>query len=187
MLQMEDWEEEMDRLLMALPIVGCMFKKTYFDSVKGRNVSEIVWPKEVVVNYWAKTVEDAERITHCLQMTDNDVYERIAGGVYLDLELEKDRSLFADSEKVTDEVTGVQQPVEDDSTLPYLLLESHCLIDLDGDGYKEPYVVTIDAATKQVLRIVARFTESDVVYNTDGKVVRISPLSYFTKFRTILI
>ena len=183
--QMEDWEEEMDRLLFALPIVGCMFKKTYFDPVKGRNVSEVVYPKEVVVNYWAKTVEDAERITHCLQMTDNDIYERIEGGVYLDQDIEKDSSLFVDSEKVTEEVTGVQKPESDDSTLPYYILESHCYLDIDGDGYKEPYVVTIDAASKKVLRIVARFTQEEVTYSTSGKLIRIAPLSYFTKFSFI--
>jgi chaperonin GroES len=180
--QMEDWEEEMDRLLFALPIVGCMFKKTYFDSVKGRNVSEVVYPKEVVVNYWAKTVEDAERITHCLHMSDNDIYERVEGGVYLDQEIDKDNSLFEDNEKVTDEVTGVQKPESDDSTLPYFILESHCYLDLDGDGYQEPYVVTIDGATKKVLRIVPRFTEGDITYSTQGKLIRISPISFFTKF-----
>jgi chaperonin GroES len=50
---MEDWEEEMDRLLIQLPIVGCLFKKTYFDPIKKSNVSKLIGPKDLVVNYWA--------------------------------------------------------------------------------------------------------------------------------------
>jgi chaperonin GroES len=92
--QMDDWEEEMDRLLFALPIVGCMFKKTYYDAIKRTNTSEIVYPKELVVNYWAKTLEEAERVTHVLKLSENDVHERVAGGVFLDQELQKSASLL---------------------------------------------------------------------------------------------
>jgi chaperonin GroES len=180
--EMNDWEEEMDRMLFSLPIVGCMFKKTYFDGIKGHNVSEIVYPKELVVNYWAKTLEDAERITHVLRMSENDIYERISGGLYLDIEPEKNISKF--KETVTDNVTGQKRP-EEDSTLPFLILEQHCYLDLDGDGYKEPYLVTVDGNSRKVLRIVARFDEDNIVYNSKGEMQCIKPTSYFTKFSFI--
>lgn len=181
--EMEDWEEEMDRLLFSLPIVGCMFKKTYFDSVKGRNVSEVVYPKELVVNYWAKSLEEAERITHVLKMTENDVFERVSGGIYIEQEMEK--SLSQVSGKTSDEVTGIEPPNKDDDTLPYTILEQCIYLDLDGDGYKEPYIATVDEGSSKVLRLVPRFSTESVKYNEGGKLLSITPTHYYTKFSFI--
>lgn len=181
--EMEDWEEQMDRLLFSLPIVGCMFKKTYFDSVKGHNVSEIVYPKELVVNYFAKNLEEAPRISHCLYMSENEVYERKATGLYLDAELEK--NLDEVKEKVSEDITGVEKPRQSDNTLPYMVIEQHCWLDLDCDGYAEPYIVTFDYNSKNVLRIVARFGEEDIKYNAQGSMMAIKPSQYFTKFSFI--
>ena len=61
--EMEEWPEEMDRLLMTLPIVGTTFKKTYFDPTLERNVSETIYPENLVINYKAKTLKTAPRIT----------------------------------------------------------------------------------------------------------------------------
>ena len=184
--EMEDWEEEMDRLLFALPIVGCMFKKTYFDSVKGRNVSEIVYPKELVVNYWAKSLEESDRITHVLKMTENDVFERVSGGVYIDQDLDKSNSLAEErlGNKVSERAIGLDNP-NDDETLPYLILEQCLYLDLDGDGYKEPYIATVNEADGKVLRLVARFDDRGVEYNERGNLLRINPNNYFTKFSFI--
>ena len=64
--EMDSWEEEMDKLLIMLPIVGTMFKKTYWDPLKEANCSHVVMPKNLVVNYWARSLKDAERITEVL-------------------------------------------------------------------------------------------------------------------------
>jgi len=181
--EMEDWEEQMDRLLFSLPIVGCMFKKSYFDAIKAHNVSEMIYPKELVVNYFAKSLEDAERISHSLYMSENDVYERQSAGLYLDVELEK--NLDEVQEKVSEEITGVEKPRKQDCTLPYNVIEQHTWLDLDGDGYKEPYIVTFDYNSKNVLRIVARFTEKDIAYSEKGDLQSIKAMQYFTKFSFI--
>jgi chaperonin GroES len=55
--EMDGWEEDTDRLLIMLPIVGCVFRKTYFDPVKGYNCSHVVGPDKFVVNYWTKDLE----------------------------------------------------------------------------------------------------------------------------------
>jgi chaperonin GroES len=183
--QMDDWEEEMDRLLFSLPIMGCVFKKTYFDSVKGINASEVVYPKELVVNYWAKNLEEAERVTHILKMSDNDIYERVQGGIYIEQDLETaNPETLRKTQTVTDAVSGMQQPQEDDTT-PHLILEQCTYIDLDGDGYKEPYIVTIDEASAKVLRIVPRFTIDEIEYTDKDKILRITPKQYYTKFSFI--
>ena len=183
--EMDDWEEEMDRLLFALPIVGCMFKKTYFDSVKGHNVSEVVYPKELVVNYWSKSLEDSERVTHVLKMSENDIHERTANGIFIEQDLEKSSALLEDQTRASDEAVGVEKPELEDDTLPYVILEQHCYIDLDGDGYKEPYLVVVDYGSQNVLRIVPRFSEENIQYNQKRKIISIKSDSYFTKFSFI--
>lgn len=177
--EMEDWEEEMDKLCSTLPITVCMFKKTYFDSERGVNTSELVYPKDLVVNYWAKNLESAERKTHVLYLTDNDIYERVASGIYSDVDLNKS---MPETDTSGDERTGIAPSTTDDDVMPYEVLEQHTFLDLDDDGYKEPYVVTVDYNSGQVLRIVARFDETGVKYTPDGNLLRIQPVEYFTKY-----
>jgi len=66
--EMEGWEEDMDRLLLILPITGTAFKKTYWDSSSQKNCSKLVYPTDLVVNYWAKNIEEAERKTEIIPM-----------------------------------------------------------------------------------------------------------------------
>jgi chaperonin GroES len=171
--EMTGWEEDMDRLSVSIPIVGCMFKKTY--NSNGRNVSELVFPKNLIVNYWAKNLEDAPRVTHEIQLSENKVYERIQAGLFLDQDYEK---VAIREEPVKDEAHGIQAPPESEST-PGLFLEQHMWYDLDGDGYKEPYIVT--TCEDKVARIVAGFDLDSVILNGD-KVARIDRINYFTKY-----
>ena len=181
--QMEDWEEEMDKLLFSLPIVGCIFKKTYFDAILQRNVSEVIFPKELVVNYWSKNLETSERITHVLKMTENDIHERVVGGVFIDQTWEKVIDQL--QPKDTDEALGQEIQKTDDETLPYFFIEQCCYLDLDGDGYREPYIVTVDLGSEKVARIVARFEDKDIQRNEKNEIFKIKPLNFYTKFSFI--
>jgi chaperonin GroES len=69
--EMAGWEEDMDKLCMMLPIVGCVFKKTYWDAVKGHNCSELIMPDELVIDYYAKSVELASRKSQIIWRTPN--------------------------------------------------------------------------------------------------------------------
>jgi len=84
MEEMEEWEDDMDRLVHIVPLVGSCFKKTYFSSLMGRNVSELVLPQDLVVDYYAKNLETAYRKTHRIYLNGNEIYERIAAGIYID-------------------------------------------------------------------------------------------------------
>ena len=177
--EMPDWEEEMDKLCLILPILGCAFKKTYYDPLDETNVSELVMPQNLCVNYWAKSIEKAARKTHLIYKNKNEIQERINAGIYLDIDLGTPipYNIFEDVRRDT---SGSEENDLDDST-PYTLLEQHCWLDLDEDGYKEPWIVTVDYTTHQVLRIVPRFDLDGVVKN-GNKIVRIKPIEYFTKF-----
>jgi len=174
--EMDGWEEEMDKLLIMLPIVGTIFKKTYYNSTTKRNVSELVLPKDLVVNYWAKTLLDAERVSQIIRLTKRQVKERMMSGVYLDLEL-GDSQITAPA----DNNSGIIK----DSTLPYEIIEQHTYYDLDDDGYAEPYIVTFERHTRKVLRIAARFDESTIYLDPDGNLQKIDAIQYYTKFSFI--
>jgi chaperonin GroES len=179
----EAWEEHMDRALIHQAIVGCAFKKSYFDPSLSHNVSEHVLAKDLYIPYFAPSIEKAPRITQIVYMSQNDLYERYNRGVFLDWN--KDANPSDSTDNVLDsarmEAQGVREPAWDPSQ-PYEILEQHRWLDLDCDGYQEPYVVYVRRDTQKVLRIVARFQSRNVQKNTAGNIISIKADNYFTKF-----
>ncbi|WP_373088668.1 hypothetical protein [Zhongshania sp.] len=178
MEEMDEWMDEMDRLLFVLPMIGLCYKKTYFSDNLGRARSVLVLPKDLVVNYNAQSYDRA-RLTHILYMDDNEVVEMQREGLFLDIDLTE--ATYKVPDELRDEIVGLSHPPTDDGELRRVY-ESHCWLDLDEDGYKEPYIVTIDSDSEKVLRIVARWSAGDVRYNAKGKVSKITPMDFFTPF-----
>ena len=183
----EDWESEMDKVLITQPIVGCAFKKTYYDPIRKHNISENVLAKDLVVNYWTKSLETAHRVTHVLQMTKNEVYERVARGLWLDVSEGRAQQYATMGmgnglQSAQDKAQGMSPPDTNDSSTPIEVLEQHCHIDFDDDGYAEPYIVYVRRDNKQVARIVARYTSEDIERNADEVILSIKAEQYFTKY-----
>ncbi len=175
--EMECWEEDMDKLLIMLPIVGTIFKKTYWNTVKDKPISELVLPKDLVVNYWAKSLETSERVSQIIYMNKRVLKEKQMSGIYLDVDLGEPRQEL--------EQDGKNAPAVDSST-PYCLVEQHTFLDLDDDDYAEPYVVVFERYSKKLLRIVPRFDEKGIHLNeTTNKLEKIDAIQYFTKFSFI--
>ena len=184
----EDWESEMDKVLITQPIIGCAFKKTYHDPVRKHNISENVLARDLVVNYWTKSLETSSRVTHVLQMTKNEIYERTARGLWLEGISEgrqQQQSSIATGnplQNAQDKAQGMQPPEPTDSSTPIEILEQHRYLDLDGDGYEEPYIVYVRRDNKKVARIVARYTKNDIERNKDNVILSIKAEQYFTKY-----
>lgn len=181
MEEMEDWEEDMDKLCIIIPIVGCAFKKTYYSVLKDQNISELVLAQDLVVDYYAKSLEDATRITHRLYFTERDIVERQLTGSYREVDLRP--ASAPEDDEAHNEINGLS-PSEDDEATPYTVLEQHGYLDLDDDGYAEPYIITVELESSKVLRIVPRF-DAEGIYNNGDQVVKIDPVHYFTKFSFI--
>lgn len=157
--QMEEWEEQLDKILIALPIEGCEFKKTFFSPAKGRNVSEWVRPIDFIVNSKTKTLEDCPRATHRLWVSPRKIMERQRMGVWVDVDL-----------KITTD--------DDDKEVDQEFYEQHTYLDLDGDGYKEPYAVTVHVESANVVRIKADFYPEDITVKKDDKVIKLEELVF---------
>ena len=182
------WEEQHDRLLINLGIVGTAFIKTYFSPTLGHNTSELVLARDLVVNYWAKSIESAVRKTQIVPMYRNEIYERAKSGVFRSAVLDEawfnsPPALEPPSQKHDDRVgQTIPQPDEDS---PFLTLEQHRLLDLDQDGYAEPYICTVEKSSQKVLRVVSRVErEEDIEWLDDRRktVHFIRATEYFTKF-----
>lgn len=168
--EMEEWEEDTDVLLHHLPIVGCAFRKVWRSEELGRNKSEMVPAIKLVVNNKVRTLEEAPRVTHEIDLYPQDIEERKLSGTFLDIELPAPPS--------SGEVDG------DDSDAPHCFLEQHRFLDLDGDGYREPYIVTVHKDSCKVVRIVANYRVEDI--KDDGKrITRIPKGQYFVKYSFI--
>jgi chaperonin GroES len=156
--RMPGWEEETDRLLLQLPICGCVFRKSYYDSIANSNCSEIVSGEDFIINYWAKSLDSAPRYTHRLRFYPHEVTEKIAAGLWREVSLRAEPT------------SG------DDADAPVEFYEQHRYFDLDDDGYPEPYIVT---TTKdgQVARIVPCFNADDVKVATAAGVLRLDELA----------
>ena len=183
----EAWESEMDKALIIAPIVGCAFKKTYFDPILEHNVSETILAKDFVVNYWAKSIDTAPRYTHILYYTRNDLYEREVRGLWKEVGGTKPATPNLNSgtgalQAAQNKAQGTQPPQMVDSSTPYEILEHYCSIDFDGDGYEEPYIVYVRRDTKKVARIVPRYFEKGINKNKEGKVLNIVAEQVFTKY-----
>jgi hypothetical protein len=169
---MEEYDPDTDQMLFYLPLTGSTFKKVYFDETKQRAVSKFVPAEDMVVPYSASDLRTAERVTHVVRMTYNDIRKLQIAGVYKDVEL----SSSDDSEDEgaiqgrADELLGLRPNYSDDS---YTLLECHVDLDLEGfedtdmegntTGIMLPYIVTIDQGSGKVLSISRNFREQDTL------------------------
>lgn len=185
--QDECWESEADRSLIVVPIVGTAFKKTYYNNDRGHPVSELVLAQDLVLNYWAKDVNVCPVKTHVIPLTSNQMYSRCAAGLFADVREESwykegaSQPQQSPEEVADDNRDGSRMPMPDSRT-PFICLEQHRNLDLDGDGYAEPVIVTMEQSTHTVLRIVFRFDRrEDVLRNTKKEIISIKATEYFTK------
>lgn len=170
--EMEDWEEDTDKLLHILPIAGCCFRKTYFEPGVGENVSDLAMAENVVINYWAKSMSRATRISERIWFYPNEIEENERAGIWLEHDYGRA------TESGDDEENRISSGDDD---APHEFIEQHRRLDLDEDGYAEPYIVTVHRATSKVVRIVARYDPDGVKIRGD-QIVRIEAVEYYTKY-----
>lgn len=166
--EMPEWEEQTDRLLMIIAVVGAMFRKNYFDPKTQRNVSETVSALRICVNYKTKSFDTAPRITEEIDVYPWDIETNIRSGIWLDPgEGGYGRNLDA---------------VNEDEQAPVTFCEQHRRYDIDGDGYEEPLIVTFARDSGTLARITVGFDEEGIEATHLGDVLEIKPIKFYTKY-----
>jgi len=157
--KMPEYRPEHERMLWGLGLAGNAFKKVYYDPSFQRQVSIFVPAEDVVVPYGASNIQTAERITHVMRKTTNDLRKLQVAGFYRDIELGDPVNTFDEVEKKIAEKMGFRATSDD----RYKILEMHVNLDLEGfedvdedgepTGIALPYVVTIEKSTQNILAI----------------------------------
>jgi hypothetical protein len=162
---MSEYRDEMEQMLFRVPMAGSAFKKAYFDPMLERPVSMFVPAEDFVVSYGAADLLTADRYTHVMKKSQNDVRKLMVNGFYRDIELPEPAPEFSDIEEKYNELEGESSiGIEDDDR--HTILEMHVDYDLpepysDPDGIARPYVITIDKSSRTVLSIRKNWFEDD--------------------------
>jgi hypothetical protein len=165
--EMPEYRPEHERMLWGLGLSGNAFKKVYYDPALGRQVSVFVPAEDVVVPYGASNLETAERVTHVMRKTENDVRRLQVAGFYRDIELPEPVNTLDEIEKSIAEKMGFRATADD----RYKLLEMQVNLDLEGyedkdedgepTGIALPYIVTIDKSSQEILAIRRNWEPDD--------------------------
>ncbi len=164
--KMEEYTTDMDQLLFYLPLAGSAFKKVYYDELMERAVAKFIPAEDMIVPYYTTNLQECERITHTLKMSENDLYKKMESGFYRDVDIKPSTNSQTSIQKKYDELEG-KSPNQ--QAYNYQVLEMH--VDLNLEKFenpnenekkvKVPYIVTIDEGSGKVLSIYRNYDPGD--------------------------
>lgn len=158
---MIEYRHEHERMLYTLGLAGAAFKKVYFDPALERQTAIFLPPEDVVMPYGASSVYNAERVTHVMRKTKNDIKKLQVAGFYRDVELGDPVRFFTDVEKKKAEEQGYTLTEDDRYQVLELHLDYTIPGDEDEDEIERPYIVTIERGSTKVLSIYRNWDEED--------------------------
>jgi hypothetical protein len=167
---MKEYRPEHERMLWGLGLSGNAFKKVYFDPSLDRQVSVFIPAEDIVVPYGASNLESAERVTHVMRKTENELRRLQVSGFYRDIDIGTPNNTLDEIEKKIAEKLGFRASTD----TRYKILEMHVEIDLVGYEHRDenneltgialPYVVTVEKGSNQVLAIRRNWEPDDDTY-----------------------
>ena len=161
--EMNEWEPDTAKLLLQLPLYGVMYRKMMFSGAKKRTVSKLLSPLKLIVPATASSVKSAQRVSELFEITGNEIEGRIRNGTYRRFEYQV-ASENADTDCLHD------------------FVEQHRYLDLDDDGFKEPYIVTVHKKTEEIARIEANFTMDDVHISKRNQVSQVDKQDFYIDY-----
>ena len=181
---MEEYDPELDQMLFYLPLAGSAFKKIYFDYVLNRAMSKFIPPEDLIVPYEAADMSSAERITHVINMSSNEIKKQQLTGFYANVDIGSDG--YADDisevEEAIDEIQGITPSYKENRNRT--VYEVHTVLDIEGyedrdaegntTGLKLPYIVTIEESSQKILSIRRNYLENDLLKNK---------INYFVQYK----
>jgi hypothetical protein len=159
--RMVEYRPEHERMLYSLGLAGSAFKKVYFDPNMGRQCAIYIPAEDVIVPYGASNIEEAERVTHVMRKTKNELRRLQANGFYADVDMDDPQPYQTDIEERKAEEAGYQMTSDD----RYTIYEIHANLVIEGiddeDDLAKPYVVTLERSTGELLSIRRNYEEDD--------------------------
>jgi len=166
---MSEYRPETEKLLFSLPLAGSAFRKIYWDPNMNRPCAMFIPSEDLVVSYGASSLRTCERITHVMKRSANDIRKLQVAGFYRDVDISPGSGVEGKIQEKYDDITGESPSYDSDSR--HTVLEMHVDVDLKGfedldeccesTGIALPYVVTIDADSREILSIRRNWMEDD--------------------------
>ena len=166
--EMPEYRSETEKMLFNLALAGSAFRKVYWDPSMNRPCSMFVPAEDLLVAYGSPSLEMAERVTHVMKKTSNEVRKLQVSGFYRDIELHGGNPIDGDIQEKYDDLTGDSPSYSSDDR--HLLYEMHLDWDLDGfedikdgepTGVALPYVITVNSTNSEILSIRRNWVEDD--------------------------
>jgi len=178
MEQSENWESDTDRLLHILPVTGNVYRKWHWSDDKP--VSGLVLPKNFIVDYFTTDLDKARK-TQEFVLYPWEIEERIRSGQYVKFELGDPGE---EASEIVPDTRDEGNENSDEDASPHAMIEQHARLDLDNDGYEEPYIATVHIASSKLVRLRANYEEDGIVYKDDKEteIVKIKEEVYFVKY-----
>ncbi len=177
LIDSDSWLKESHKLIQMVCAWGTGYRKMCFDEGQDKVLSEVLSPEDVIINTNTASIDKARRITIRNFMTKNEITEYIRSDRFSDIDVE---SLKAGPSGDCDDLQDLQ-----DTNPVYEILEQFCYLDLDEDGYEEPYIVYFHKDSETVLGIYAGYEAEDIHVNAKGKIKKIVPRPYVIDFHCI--
>ena len=158
---MQEYRPEHERMLYSLGLAGAAFKKVYYDTALGRQTSMFCPAEDVIIPYGASSAQTAERVTHLMRKTKNDVKKLQVAGFYVECDLPDPTPTASEIDKKKADMQGYT--ITDDDRYQFLEIQ----VDLDLKGYEDPdgimlpYIVTVDKGSSKVLSVYRNWAEDD--------------------------
>lgn len=149
------WRENQSKAMLSLPISGTVFKKTWYSPTEEKRKSQLIHADQLICDHSRQSFYDCPRKSYTYEMGKNGVVSAIRSGQFLEHDYDENGTSFK-------------------------YIESHCTLDLDDDGYAEPYIVTICDSTQEIVSIVPRFQFEDVTVTEKREVVEICGEEFFS-------
>ena len=178
------WERDVDKLVHALPCVGDMYKKVYFDPIKAMCISELIFPDKLIINNSSRDIDSAI-VTQIINLYPQEIMQRIRSEMFCDFDYEfEDGDESNSTTQQTSQDMRLTSQVASNTKL-HTFLEQHTWLDLDDDGFPEPYIVTAHSESAKIVRIVKRFDKDGIKYNSKKQIRDIQAIKHFVHYSFI--
>jgi len=174
--EMKGWEADTDTLLHQIPVVGCTFRKLFYSQELKRPDAKLIPALDFVVNQATTDLETVPRASHRFDLYPHEIQSRIRSGTFAEFDY---ATASTDSQ---DDGFRPRNDSQQDGQAPHSFIEQHRYHDLDGDGFDEPWIVTVHEGSEKVVRVAPNFNLQRGTVNKRGQIVHLPRYNYFVKY-----
>lgn len=176
MKEIPGWESDTDTLLHQIPAIGCAFRKVYYSLEEKRPESRLIPAMDLVVNQATTSLDTVPRISHRFDLYPHEIQSRIRSGTFTEFDY---KSISPES---SDEGFRPRNDMTQDRQAAHSFIEQHRYEDLDGDGYAEPWIVTLHEGSERIVRVAPNYDLMRATMNAKNEFVFIPRYNYFVKY-----